>query len=64
MIDLHWLYVFAGAVFAGFALGSARDETNAKRHVITSAFKQLSAHLRFSASLGNSSLCGSAQSPA
>jgi uncharacterized membrane protein len=31
MIDLHWLYVLAGAVFAGFALGSARDETNAKR---------------------------------
>ena len=28
MINLHWLYVFAGAVFAGFALGSARDETN------------------------------------
>jgi uncharacterized membrane protein len=31
MIDLHWLYVLAGAVFAGFALGSARDETNPKR---------------------------------
>jgi uncharacterized membrane protein len=31
MINLHWLYVFAGAVFAAFALGSARDETNAKR---------------------------------
>ena len=31
MIDLHWLYVLAGAVFAGFAIGSARDETNAKR---------------------------------
>jgi uncharacterized membrane protein len=31
MINLHWLYVFAGAVFAGFAIGSARDETNAKR---------------------------------
>ncbi len=31
MIDLHWLYVLAGAVFAGFALGSARDETNSKR---------------------------------
>src|SRR3954471_20038402 len=31
MITLHWLYVLAGAVFAGFALGSARDETNAKR---------------------------------
>jgi uncharacterized membrane protein len=31
VISLHWLYVFAGAVFAGFAIGSARDETNAKR---------------------------------
>ena len=30
MINLHWLYVLAGAVFAGFALGSARDETNPK----------------------------------
>ena len=31
MITLHWLYILAGAVFAGFALGSARDETNEKR---------------------------------
>ena len=31
MIDLHWLYVLAGAVFAGFAIGSARDETNPRR---------------------------------
>ncbi|MFL6760748.1 DUF979 domain-containing protein [Sphingomonas sp.] len=31
MINLHWLYVLAAAVFAGFAIGSARDETNAKR---------------------------------
>ena len=31
MINLQWLYVLAGAVFAGFALGSARDETNPKR---------------------------------
>jgi uncharacterized membrane protein len=31
MINLHWLYIFAGAVFAAFALGSARDETNPKR---------------------------------
>jgi len=31
MINLHWLYVLAGAVFAGFAIGSARDETNPKR---------------------------------
>ena len=31
MIDLHWLYVLAGAVFAAFAIGSALDATNAKR---------------------------------
>ncbi|WP_308517245.1 DUF979 domain-containing protein [Sphingomonas flavescens] len=31
MINLHWLYVVAGAVFAGFAAGSLRDETNPKR---------------------------------
>jgi uncharacterized membrane protein len=31
MINLHWLYVLAGAVFAGFAIGSARDETNPNR---------------------------------
>ena len=31
MINLHWLYVLAGAVFAGFAIGSAQDETNPKR---------------------------------
>lgn len=31
MIDLHWLYVLAGAVFASFAIGSALDRTNPKR---------------------------------
>jgi uncharacterized membrane protein len=31
MINLHWLYVLAGAAFAAFALGSARDRTNPKR---------------------------------
>jgi uncharacterized membrane protein len=31
MINLHWLYVLAGVVFAGFAIGSARDESNSKR---------------------------------
>jgi uncharacterized membrane protein len=31
MIDLHWLYILAGAVFAGFALGSARNAANPKR---------------------------------
>lgn len=31
MINLHWLYALAGAAFAGFAIGSARDATNPKR---------------------------------
>jgi uncharacterized membrane protein len=31
MIDLHWLYLLAGAIFAAFAIGSARDGTNPKR---------------------------------
>ena len=31
MIDVHWLYAFAGAIFAGFALGSARNAANPKR---------------------------------
>jgi uncharacterized membrane protein len=31
MIDLHWLYILAGAVFASFALSSARDSSNHRR---------------------------------
>ena len=31
MINLHWLYVLAGTVFAAFAILSARDGTNSKR---------------------------------
>jgi len=31
MIDVHWLYVLAGAVFAAFAFGSARNAENSKR---------------------------------
>jgi uncharacterized membrane protein len=31
MINLHWLYLFAGAVFASIAVGSARDSDNRKR---------------------------------
>ena len=43
MINLHWLYVFAGAVFAGFAIGSARDEF-ALRHGFVGA-ELLNLHL-------------------
>jgi uncharacterized membrane protein len=31
MINLHWLYVLAGAMFAAFAIASVRDETNSRR---------------------------------
>ena len=31
MINLHWLYVLAGVIFAGFALSSIRDASNPKR---------------------------------
>jgi uncharacterized membrane protein len=31
MINLHWLYVLAGFVFAGFTFSSARDGSNKKR---------------------------------
>jgi uncharacterized membrane protein len=31
MINYHWLYVLAGAVFASFAISSALDATNSKR---------------------------------
>ena len=31
MITMHWLYAFAGAVFASFALASARNGANSKR---------------------------------
>lgn len=31
MINMHWLYLFAGAVFASYAVASARDATNARR---------------------------------
>ena len=31
MIGLHWLYLLAGALFAGFAVLSALDRSNAKR---------------------------------
>jgi uncharacterized membrane protein len=31
VINLHWLYILAGAIFASFALSSARDCANPKR---------------------------------
>ena len=31
MINLHWLYILAGAIFGGYAIGSGRDASNPKR---------------------------------
>ena len=31
MINLHWLYLFSGTVFASFAIASARDASNRRR---------------------------------
>ena len=31
MINMHWLYIFAGLVFASFGVASARDTANRKR---------------------------------
>jgi uncharacterized membrane protein len=53
VIDLHWLYVLAGAVFAGFALGSARDETNPKRWGNTAFWALLAVSLWFGDFLGD-----------
>jgi len=53
MIDLHWLYVFAGAVFAGFAMGSARDETNPKRWGNAAFWSLLAASLWFGDLIGD-----------
>jgi len=53
MIDLQWLYLFAGAVFAGFAIGSARDETNAKRWGNAAFWALITASLWFGDVLGD-----------
>jgi uncharacterized membrane protein len=53
MITLHWLYVLAGAVFAGFALGSARDETNPKRWGNTAFWGLLAGSFWFGDFLGD-----------
>ncbi len=53
MIDLHWLYVFAGAVFASFAFSSARDTTNAKRWGNTAFWGLLTVSFWFGDFLGD-----------
>ncbi len=53
MIDVHWLYVFAGAVFAGFALGSARNARNRKRWGDTAFWALLAVSFWFGDFLGD-----------
>ena len=53
MIDLHWLYVVAGAVFASFALSSVRDRTNPKRWGNTAFWSLLAASFWFGDFLGD-----------
>ena len=53
MIDVHWLYVFAGAVFAGFALGSARNASNRKRWGNTAFWALLAVSFWFGDLLGD-----------
>ncbi|MEO8453679.1 MAG: DUF979 domain-containing protein [Sphingomicrobium sp.] len=53
MINLHWLYVLAGAVFGSFALSSARDSTNARRWGNTAFWALLTASFWFGDFLGD-----------
>ena len=53
MIDVHWLYVFAGAVFAAMALGSARNRRNPKRWGNTAFWALLGASFWFGDLLGD-----------
>ena len=53
MINLHWLYVLAGAVFASFAISSARDATNPKRWGNTAFWSLLTASFWFGDLLGD-----------
>ena len=53
MINLHWLYVLAGAVFALFALSSVRDRTNPKRWGNTAFWSLLATSFWFGDYLGD-----------
>jgi|tagenome__1003787_1003787.scaffolds.fasta_scaffold20934666_3 uncharacterized membrane protein len=53
MIDLHSLYVLAGAIFAAFALSSARDATNAKRRGNSAFWALIAASFWFGDFLGD-----------
>jgi uncharacterized membrane protein len=53
MIDLHWLYAFAGLVFASFAFSSVRDGTNPKRWGHTAFWALLTVSFWFGDLLGD-----------
>jgi uncharacterized membrane protein len=53
VINLHWLYVFAGAVFAAFAIGSALESTNPKRWGNTAFWGLLATSFWFGDFLGD-----------
>lgn len=53
MIGLHWLYVFAGLIFASFAFSSARDVTNPKRWGNTGFWALLTVSFWFGDLLGD-----------
>jgi uncharacterized membrane protein len=53
MIDVHWLYVFAGAAFAAFAFGSARNASNPKRWGNTAFWSLLAISFWFGDFLGD-----------
>jgi uncharacterized membrane protein len=53
MINLHWLYIFAGMVFATFALGSVRDPSNPKRWGNAAFWTLLTVSLWFGDFLGD-----------
>jgi uncharacterized membrane protein len=53
MINLHWLYVLAGAAFASFAINSAGDRSNAKRWGNTAFWSLLAVSFWFGNFLGD-----------
>jgi len=53
VINLHWLYVLAGAIFASFAISSARDGMNPKRWGNTAFWGLLAGSFWFGDLLGD-----------
>jgi uncharacterized membrane protein len=53
MIDVHWLYILAGATFAGFAFGSARNRSNPNRWGNTGFWALLATSFWFGDLLGD-----------